>query len=208
MRVELLDEGGALVTAEIERGRRLFNDEVCRINRTLLGDSTLEFVKRREFNEEKKEIPAGTTLHGIVAPDPIQVVGNLEANLSEAIRSVATTSNRLGGFIGKLDGLIGDDQEVARRKQRIDAIVEKTFETADAIKKLAETTNSMLRRSRAREQLQAARQMPQICRDPQTIGRMNQTDARRSLLDERRGISQPSESREVRRSPAFRERSY
>ncbi|MEJ1731091.1 MlaD family protein, partial [Escherichia coli] len=64
VRVELLDEGGALVTAEIERGRRLFNDEVCRINRTLLGDSTLEFVKRREFNEEKKEIPAGTTLHG------------------------------------------------------------------------------------------------------------------------------------------------
>ncbi|MDD4270289.1 MAG: MCE family protein [Pirellulaceae bacterium] len=177
VRVELLDEGGALVTAEIERGRRLFNDEVCRINRTLLGDSTLEFVKRREFAGEKQEIPADTTLHGIVAPDPIQVVGNLEANLSEAIRSVATTSSRLGGFIGKLDGLIGDDEEVARRKERVDAIVEKTFETADAIKNLAETANSMLGDPELREQLKSSfAQLPQLMQETrQTIGRMNQT---------------------------------
>src|SRR5210317_2208130 len=49
VKVELLDEGGALVTTEIHRDRKLFKDEVCRINRTLFGDSVLEFVKKRRW---------------------------------------------------------------------------------------------------------------------------------------------------------------
>jgi len=66
---------------------------------------------------------------------------------------------------------------VARRKERVDAIVEKTFETADAIKNLAETANSMLGDPELREQLKSSfAQLPQLMQETrQTIGRMNQT---------------------------------
>ena len=101
MSVELLDEGGALVVTEIDRDRKLFNNEVCRINRTLFGDSVLEFVKARKWDGPVLEIDAAKRLNGIVAPDPIQVVGNLEQNLSQAIGSVGNTSDRIGRVHGQ-----------------------------------------------------------------------------------------------------------
>lgn len=177
VKVELLDEGGALVTAEIDRDRKLFNDEVCRINRTLFGDSVLEFVKIRDWKGPKREVDLNTRLDGIVAPDPIQVVGNLEENLSNAISSVGATSDRLGGFISKVDLLIGTEEEVLLRKQRIDAIVEKTFRTADAITRLADTANELIGDPQIRAELKASlEQMPELMQETRlAIGRMNQS---------------------------------
>ncbi len=177
VKVELLDEGGALVIAEIDRDRKLFDDEICRINRTLFGDSVLEFVKIRDWDGPKKEIELNTRLDGIVAPDPIQVVGNLEQNLSNAINSVGATSDRLGGFINKVDLLIGSEEEVLLRKQRIDAIVEKTFLTADAITRLADTANDLIGDPQIRAELKATlEQMPELMQETRlAIGRMNQS---------------------------------
>lgn len=66
---------------------------------------------------------------------------------------------------------------MVRRKERVDAIVEKTFETADAIKNLAETANSMLGDPELREQLKSSfAQLPQLMQETrQTIRHMNQT---------------------------------
>ncbi len=175
--VELLDEGAALVTAEIDRDRRLFNDEVCRINRTLFGDSILEFVKVRNWKGTKQEIDVSVMQDGIVAPDPIQVVGNLEANLSSAIDSVGTTSDRIGGFINKLDYLMGTDDEIKDRKDKMSRIIDKTAETAEAITRLADTANELIGDPVVREELKATlQQMPELMQETrQAIGRMNQS---------------------------------
>lgn len=175
--VELLDEGAALVTAEIDRDRRLFNDEVCRINRTLFGDSVLEFVKVRNWEGVKQEIDASAVLDGIVAPDPIQVVGNLEENLSNAISSVGSTSDRIGGFINKLDYLVGTDDEIRDRKDKISRIIDKTAVTAEAITRLADTANELIGDPEVREKLRASlEQMPELMQETRhAIGRMSQS---------------------------------
>ena len=178
VRVELLDEeGGALVTTEIDRDRTLFNDEVCRINRTLFGDSVLEFVKARDWQGPVKPIDIETRLDGIVAPDPIQVVGNLEQNLTEAISSVGSTSDRIGNFMNKLDVLVGDESEMKERKRKIDEIIDKTTVTAEAITDLANAANALIGDPVIREDLKATlQQMPQLMAETrQVVGRINQS---------------------------------
>lgn len=177
VKVQLLDEGGALVTTEIDRDRKLFNDEICRINRTLFGDSVLEFVKARKWEGPVEQIDITKRLNGIVAPDPIQVVGNLEQNLSTTISSVGQTSDRIGLFMNKLDLLIGTEQEVALRKERIDAIVEKTFKTADAITRLVDSANALIGDPVIREDLKTTlHQMPELMAETrQAVGRISQS---------------------------------
>lgn len=177
VRVELLDDGGALVTTEIDRDRRLFNDEVCRINRTLFGDSVLEFVKVRDWKGSKEEIDVSLPQDGIVAPDPIQVVGNLEQNLSNAISSVGTTSDRIGAFMNKLDYLVGSDDEIKDRKEKMSRIIDKTADTAEAITRLADTANELIGDPKIREELKATlQQMPELMQETRlAIGRMNQS---------------------------------
>ncbi len=166
VQVELLDEGGALVTTEIHRDRKLFKDEVCRINRTLFGDSVLEFVKQRGWEGPSDEIDCSLAQDGIVAPDPIQVVGNLEQNLSTAISSVGTTSDRIGGFMDKLDLLVGTEAEILDRKVKIDAIIDKTSVTAEAITQLADTANELIGDPQVRDELKAAiAQMPELMQE-------------------------------------------
>ncbi len=176
-RVELLDEGGAEVTAEINRDRKLFNNEVCRINRSLLGDSILEFVHRRDWTGSKQLVEPGATLQGVVAPDPIQVVGALEENITGVMGSVADTSQKLGNFIERLDGLLGSEADLAERKARINAIIDKTYETSDAIRQLAVSSNELLGDPKVRQQLRdTLEQMPLLMKEArQTVARMNQT---------------------------------
>ncbi len=176
--VELLDEeGGALVTTEIDRDRKLFNDETCRINRTLFGDSVLEFVKARDWEGDVELIDVTARLDGIVAPDPIQVVGNLEKNLSEAISSVGNTSNRMGNFMDKLDMLVGDEDEMMLRKQKIDKIIDKTTITAEAITQLANAANSLIGDPVIRQDLAAALQeMPRLMAETRVVvGKIDQS---------------------------------
>ena len=175
--VELLDEGGALVVTEIDRDRKLFNNEVCRINRTLFGDSVLEFVKARKWDAPVLEIDSAKRLNGIVAPDPIQVVGNLEQNLSQAIGSVGNTSDRIGDFMNKLDILVGDETEMRERKRKVDAIIDKTTVTAEAITDLANAANALIGDPVIREDLKATlQQMPQLMAETRVVvGRINQS---------------------------------
>jgi phospholipid/cholesterol/gamma-HCH transport system substrate-binding protein len=176
--VELLDEeGGALVTTEIDRDRKLFNDEICRINRTLFGDSVLEFVKARDWEGDVELIDVTRRLDGIVAPDPIQVVGNLEQNLSEAISSVGNTSNRMGDLMEKLNMLVGDETEMMARKQKIDKIIDKTTVTAEAITQLANAANSLIGDPVIRQDLAAALQeMPRLMAETRVVvGRINES---------------------------------
>ena len=44
-KVELKDEGGVRVTAEIEADRKIFSDEVPRLTRSLLNDAVIEFTR-------------------------------------------------------------------------------------------------------------------------------------------------------------------
>ncbi|MGQ9820860.1 MAG: MlaD family protein [Thermogutta sp.] len=109
--VKLTPEGEVLVTARIERQYLLRRNEVCRLNRAILGDSMLEFVRLPNPDAPSDPVREGDVMQGIVPPDPIVVFTNLQERLVTAIDSVTTTSNELGRTVRSVSDVIDDNRQ-------------------------------------------------------------------------------------------------
>lgn len=109
--VKLTPEGEVLVTARIERQYLLRRNEVCRLNRAILGDSMLEFVRLPDRDAPSDPVREGDVMQGIVPPDPIVVLTNLQERLVTAIDSVTTTSNELGRTVRSVSDVIDDNRQ-------------------------------------------------------------------------------------------------
>ncbi len=175
-KVELIERGRlALVTARIQDDMKIYDNETCRINRSLLGDSELEFIKS-EGPGNVLELN-GEPLEGMVVADPLQMVGNLEGNLSKAIDSIAETSTKLGNFIEKIDRVMGTEEEMDDARNRLRNITDVTLETMKAIEQLAENANDVIGDEVVRTQLkESIRQVPELITEVrQTVDQMNRT---------------------------------
>lgn len=109
--VKLTPEGEVLVTARIERRYLLRRNEVCRLNRAILGDSMLEFSRSSDPNAPSDPVREGDVMQGIVPPDPVVVFTNLQERLVTAIDSVTTTSNELGRAVRSVSSVIDDNRQ-------------------------------------------------------------------------------------------------
>jgi phospholipid/cholesterol/gamma-HCH transport system substrate-binding protein len=163
-KIELVDQGrAAMVVARIDEGMKIFDDEVCRINRSLLGDSELEFIKVEGRGTGKEIELDKMPLKGIVVPDPLQLVGNLQGDLARAIDSVSETSGKIGGLIDKFDSALGSEEEVAEARKRLRRVFDKTYDTMDAIEQLANGVNEIMGDQESHQRLrEAIDQIPEM----------------------------------------------
>jgi len=109
--VKLTPDGEVLVTARIERQYLLRRNEVCRLNRAILGDSMLEFSRSSDPDAPSDPVREGDVMQGIVPPDPVVVFTNLQERLVMAIDSVTTTSNELGRTVRAVSSVIDDNRQ-------------------------------------------------------------------------------------------------
>ncbi len=170
-RVELAKEGGAIVTARIDANREIRRNQVCRISTSLLGDAVLRFVRSNDPNLQDTPIEPDSVISGVVAPDPIQVVSDLQQRLAGAIGSVSRTSDDLDQVVQRIGGLLkGNDQ-------RIERIIVETDETMAMGRKAVANMNEVAGDPEVREKLrQSIEQMPELLRETrETVARMNQS---------------------------------
>jgi len=100
--VELLDQGGVVVTLQINENIALWTDEICRINSgsIVTGDAILEFHKAsRRPGEQiaRRRIKDGDFLPvlGVVNSDPLQVLVNMEDKMSSAFDSIRSAAEEI-----------------------------------------------------------------------------------------------------------------
>lgn len=115
----------------------------------------------------------GDVIIGEVAPEPIQVVAELQASLSKAIESVADTSQEFRGVIQQIGNLL------SRNEQRIDRILERTDVITADLQQTLQSINRIVGDEPTRQRLQEAiAQMPELLRDTrQTVSRIGETMA-------------------------------
>jgi phospholipid/cholesterol/gamma-HCH transport system substrate-binding protein len=139
--VELLDEGGVLVSAKVYDQYKLRQNETCRIGTgSLIGDAILEFVPSGEaellarfdangngeldpdeLKKTRQEMVDGDFMsQGLVASNPLQVLVNLEGTITGAFDSLEGASNEVTDLVRTVNETMGDDDGQLRR------IVEKT----------------------------------------------------------------------------------
>lgn len=157
------DGDGAMVTTDINSDVQLRTDEICRIDRSLLGDAELEFIDDDPAKTPKTFLKDGDEVLGVVASDPIRVLANLEGSLSGAINSIGRTSDEIGELAARVGDILGNnDEQIAR-------IVNKTEMTLDRFRATIESTDEVLSDPAVKDGLRrAATELPEVLDEART----------------------------------------
>jgi len=176
--VELLDEGGVLVTASVNSTYTLRRNETCRIGSgSLLGDAVLEFVPsgkaemlaRFDVNqsgsldaEEEKmasdQLADGDFISdGIVAANPLRVLVNLEHSIGTAFTSIESAGNEVAEVARTVNSALSTtDGQVPR-------ILQKTELALDGLTEAMQVVQNLLGDEQFSGQLQKSlRELPEV----------------------------------------------
>lgn len=167
--VQLRDEGGVIVTARIEANRKLFTNERCRINSTLLGDASLQvYVPPNKRGEPVKE---GDTLEGEPAPDPLEMINNFQQNFAGAVDSISSTSGKMRDVAERLDRIL------ARNETKIERTLEEASVAMASMRKALDNVNDVIAEPEVRQRLkEAMNQVPALLSDTrQAVVRLRRT---------------------------------
>lgn len=167
------EDRSVLVTCAIESNRELRRNDRPRIKSTLLGDAVIEFFMVDQPELAEQVIKPGDVLVGDVTADPLQVIGNLEKDLSVALTSIGRTSEDIGSLVRDLNALLGENDDQFAR------VVTKAELALEDIQRAAAGANQFLGDQRVQEDLRIAlSELPEAMRDfRRTISSMDGTIA-------------------------------
>lgn len=172
-----LEEDFVLVTIRIDSDVKLPRNSTCRIVRSVLGDTVIEFepgpretpkpqatggklqvqtvqLKQGQFLQE------GDTVEGSVRPDPLESVTSIEGDLREAIDSISKASEEVRDLAHRLNESLGQNQEQLTR------IVNKTELALDSFQTAMTGVNEVMSDPQFRESLKnGLRQLPEALVD-------------------------------------------
>ena len=186
--VQLTPEGNVLVTARVERKYILRRNEVCRLNRALLGDSTLEISLSPDPNASPEPLKEGDVMQGIVPPDPIVILTNLQERLVTAIKSVNQTATDLGDTVRSVNRILTDNE------QQLKDLLANANKTVTLAQETVNNANDIVGDPELKQRLKdTLSRVPQVVDDLRhTLDEANQTiRVARENLDNLRGVTAP-----------------
>ncbi len=180
-RVQLLDEGGVLVSTNINRNFTLRRNETCRIGTgSLLGDAVLEFVPaghdellarfdidrtgRLSPEQERMALEPLTDgdfiSDGIVAANPLRVLVNLEQNISTAFASIQKAGDEVAQVARSVNTALD------RTEGAVPRLLEKTERALDGLSDTMRAVHNLLGDEQLNAELrQSLRDMPKFIQE-------------------------------------------
>lgn len=135
--VELLEDGGVQVTADIEARRKILDIEVCRIgSASVLGDPVLEFFlgEKPVANGKPVMLENGSEIDGEVTGNPLEVIQNLQGELGEAARSLRDAGNEMKLAARNVNAAIaGTEGDMPRLVQKMERALDQSYKTLGTI---------------------------------------------------------------------------
>jgi phospholipid/cholesterol/gamma-HCH transport system substrate-binding protein len=137
--VELKDDAGALVTAEIDSDRTLLGNEVPRISGSIIGgDAFIDFRKRDDLGLSNKPIMPGDILVGEDKVDPTSILSDIEDPMNRALMSVELAGQEIGRLAQRLNRVLATEDDQLSR------IVDKTERTLDNLNTTMNNVNAVV----------------------------------------------------------------
>ncbi|MGO9115464.1 MAG: MlaD family protein, partial [Thermoguttaceae bacterium] len=155
------DDTGVIVTAEIDRDRRLYSNEQCKAtNSLLMGDATLEFVRTANFPGEKVPIENGAVLQGQMAPDMTGSIAGMQRQAAQTLDTLNTAGRDIDKLATRVDRLVEMNEE------RITRMIAEADETMKLLQKALIASNDILGDPKLREQIkQTISEMPAVLKE-------------------------------------------
>lgn len=137
--VELKDDSGALVTAEIDADRRLMKNEVPRIGGSIIGgDAFIDFRKRDDLGLPTDEIKPDDILVGEDKVDPQSILSNIEDPVSRTLKSVEIAGQEISLLAKRLNRVLATEDDQLSR------IVDKAERTIDNMNRTMDNVNAIV----------------------------------------------------------------
>jgi phospholipid/cholesterol/gamma-HCH transport system substrate-binding protein len=152
------DDGGVVVTAQIDRGRILYNNEQCRAtNSLLMGDATLEFVRNPSFQGEKTQLENGTVLQGQMPADMTASIAGLQGKAAMTLDTLNTAGRDMHEVLTRVDRLM------ATNETRVNHMIVQADETMQLVQKALTASNDILGDPKLRGQIkETIAEMPAV----------------------------------------------
>lgn len=115
--VEDMDDG-ALITLSIDDGKQIKTNEVGRIQSSLVGDAIIEFVPVSS-PVGATPIQPGAEVRGIYAPNPMDLMANLQGDLKQTIVSLGDAGAAVAELADRVNQVLGEND-----MQRVTHLVE------------------------------------------------------------------------------------
>lgn len=144
---ELVDNGKKIevkVLFELNPDAKIYSNEYARVNRTLLGDAAIEFVKNVNYKGEIVELESSDPIHGAAGGDLVGTVSNIEGDLAKAIKKVSEAAEGLTLFMDNLNHFLGSPDELIQKKNRLQAIFTELNNTLVSVNGLAKNMNGIV----------------------------------------------------------------
>ncbi|MBQ9126782.1 MAG: MCE family protein, partial [Thermoguttaceae bacterium] len=154
-----------LVTFELYPDAKIYSNEYARINRTILGDASIEFVKDPEFDPTQKieELSAQAVITGKTGGDLMGTVNNIQGDLAQTLKNIGDAAKEIEAVVGRAKNFIGDEQEMERKKAKLEEIFTHVNDALVTINDLGVSINAIVSDEQLNADIRrAASEVPQI----------------------------------------------
>ena len=170
--IEILEDATVRITADIDAKQKVLTSEICKIaSSSVLGDPVLEFVLADRADPNARVLPDGAEIDGIVAGNPLEVIGNLEQDIKGALISIRGAGDEVRQTAQGLRGaLTGEDDQLPR-------ILQKTERALDQLNKSLLTVDNVFGDPEMQENLKRSlNDLPRFFDDARgTLTKANET---------------------------------
>lgn len=131
------DESKVEVRFSLNADAKIYTNEYARVERSIFGDASIDFVKNANYQGEIVEVDANIPITGQPGGDLSATVSNIEGDLAKAIQSVTHAAEGLTLFMGNLNDFLGTPEELQLKKNRLHTIFTELNGTLVSIRSLA-----------------------------------------------------------------------
>jgi phospholipid/cholesterol/gamma-HCH transport system substrate-binding protein len=157
-------DDGALITMNIDDGKVIKDNEIGRIQSSLVGDAIIEFVPARP-PLGSQPVPADATIRGMYAPNPMDLLATLQGDLRQSIVSLGQAGEEVAELADRLNTVLG-----ANDMQRVTRLVESTDRAMAEFANVAANFNDVIGDEEFKQQLKAGLvQLPSVMADARAI---------------------------------------
>ena len=186
--VRLAPDGNVVIKARVDRDKPLTSYDLCEIAGSILGDSEIRFVRATQPRGKEERIKPGAVLTAKRATSPVELIDEMQGQMSEAIGAVKGTAEGLQEVLGQVNELLEGNKETINR------IVDNSEATLDSFRQAADNTNRIIGDTQLQEDLRRSiSQLPQVLSDTRdALEQINQSFKSVSeVANDVRGITQP-----------------
>ncbi|MDR2437912.1 MAG: MlaD family protein [Planctomycetaceae bacterium] len=140
------------VSVLISKARKLYTNEECHIRQTvIMGEASLEFVKKANFTGKIEAIDPDKPLVGGMPLDLMSGFSSIEGDLTKAINSISDAavqfSNitvRVGDFLDRVNSFLGNSEELNARRTLFEDTFNEMRTTMNSMNRLIDEGNRFI----------------------------------------------------------------